>query len=199
MKRVCISHWRLHTVLSLLNQGKDILFFFFFGACQKFCYTMGMTIALRGAPLTPTTRINLFWQLSQVSDSEAQTFSPNVSGLAIYTLICWGFSYFFQPALQNSRPQFSLLLFLSLSRHKMDILYSTRLAGFLWGKCLLVKFQVCFIVVSDLSAVIFPHATCKARIFLEKIHQTWHFKSCLTCRQFNSWVDQLRKDNMTKR
>lgn len=195
---MCISHWHVHTVSLFLNQGKVWGVFLFGGFLVPIkSFTMSMTIALRGAPLTPTTRINLLWQQRQVS--EWGTFSPNVSGLATYTLICWAFGYFFQPAFPNSSPQFSLLSFCTRLRHKMIILYGTKLAHFHWGKHLLVKFQVRFIVASDPSSVIFLHVKCKARIFLEKFHQTLHFSSCLTYRQFNSWTDQLHKANMAKR
>ena len=60
----------------IISTSRQVFPFLFFGAHQKFCYTMSMTTALRGAPSPPTIRTNLFWQQRQVPESGAQTFSP---------------------------------------------------------------------------------------------------------------------------
>lgn len=115
-KGVCFPLPAAHNpVLSKPRQA----FSFFFSAYHNFYYSMSMITALRGASLTPTTRIHLLWQQGK-REQGTNIFHKSIRIGSLHMEILKIQILFFLPAFQNS--QFSLLMILSMSLHQTTTL-----------------------------------------------------------------------------
>lgn len=174
-----------------LNQDKDFLSFFC--SYHNFCYSMSMITALRGASLTPHTRINLL--LQQEKRKQGTNIFPQSTKISSLHMEMLKILVFFSLACIPKFPVFSPPGSLCVTTP------NDTLPHFLWansrgtpGHSTVTR------TLHHRSSWLQGRNSPRKNVILKKKKslKKLNFNSHLTHRQFSSWMDQLCKANMVK-